>query len=333
MNLLEITEAGLYCPAANFFIDPWQPVNKAIISHAHSDHAVWGCETYLASKSGEQVLRTRLGNDINVQAVKYGEVLHINGLNISLHPSGHILGSAQVRIERQGEVWVVSGDYKIEPDPTCAPFEQLTCHTFITESTFGLPVFRWQPQNEIFEDINDWWKTNRAQKKTSILFAYALGKAQRVIAGIDASIGPILTHGAVENVNQSYRKTGIELCPTKYVAEIENNTDFAGALVVAPPYADSSAWTKKFPETSKAFTSGWMQIRGNRRRRGVDRGFVLSDHSDWNGLVNTIFATGAENVWVSHGYATEMVRWLQEQGLNAKAIPTQFSGEIENGQE
>ncbi len=329
-SLLELTEFGFYCRRGDFYIDPWQPVNKAVITHAHADHTIAGCKTYLVSKSGENILKTRLGDEIRVQSIPYGKGIQLNGVQISLHPAGHILGSAQVRVDHQGEVWVVSGDYKIEPDQTCAPFEPLRCHTFITESTFGLPIFRWQSQDEIFDDITYWWKTNRADGKTSILFAYALGKAQRIIAGLDASIGPILTHGAVENINRCYRESGIKLPNTQYVATIEDKKAFEGALVVAPPLADSPAWTKKFHAVSKAFASGWMQIRGNRRRRNVERGFVLSDHSDWKGLTDTIFETGAENVWVTHGYAAEMVRWLNEQGLNAKAIPTRYTGEIED---
>jgi putative mRNA 3-end processing factor len=325
--LLELTGVGLYCDAGDFYIDPWQPVERAVITHAHSDHARWGSDKYLVSESGENVLKLRLGNDINVQRVRYGERVHLNGVNVSLHPAGHILGSAQIRIEHKGEVWVVSGDYKIETDATCAPFEQLKCHTFVTESTFGLPVFKWRPQNEIFDDITTWWKTSQAEGKTSILFAYALGKAQRVIAGLDPIIGPILTHGAVENVNHCYTQAGISLPATRYVAAVENKTDFVGAMVVAPPMADSPAWIKKFPETSKAFASGWMQIRGHRRRRAVDRGFVLSDHTDWNGLIETIRGCGAETVWVTHGYSAELARFLQENGLDAEEIDTRFSGD------
>jgi putative mRNA 3-end processing factor len=222
---------------------------------------------------------------------------------------------------------VYSGDFKVEPDPTCAPFEVLPCNTFITESTFGLPVFRWPAQKEILRDINAWWRKNREENRTSIMFAYALGKAQRILAGLDPEIGPVLTHGAVERVNQCYRETGIELCPTRPVAEITSKKDFEGAMVIAPPSANSGRWTKKFPQISTAFASGWMQIRGNRRRRSVDRGFVLSDHADWPGLLETVQATGAQEVWVTHGYAPEFVRWLEEKGLRARELTTHFTGE------
>jgi putative mRNA 3-end processing factor len=330
MSLLELTESGLYCSVGNFFIDPWQPVDRAVITHAHSDHARGGSKKYLASVPSEHLLKTRLGADIQLQTLSYGEEIDLNGLTLSLHPAGHILGSSQIRMEYKGEVWVVTGDFKIEPDSTCTPFEQLKCHTLVTESTFGLPVFKWPRQYEIFEEINRWWQNNRDQGKTSILFAYALGKAQRINAGLDNAIGPVLTHGAVENVNQCYRIYGVHLPATRPVADVNHKNEFCGAMVIAPPSADMPAWTKKFPQTSKAFASGWMQIRGNRRRRALDRGFVLSDHCDWNGLVDSILASGAETVWVTHGYAPELVRWLSEKGLDARALATQFSGEVED---
>jgi len=332
-KMLEQTPAGLYCRAGNFYIDPWQAVENAVITHGHGDHARWGSKRYLAAKGSERILRTRLGEDVNLQTVEYGEVISLNGLQVSLHPAGHILGSAQIRLERGGEVWVVSGDYKIEADTTCAPFEPLKCHTFVSESTFGLPVFKWQPQAEIFAGINNWWRENRERGLTSILFAYSLGKAQRIIAGLNPSIGTILTHGAVENMNRCYREAGIMLPVTRHAADAAAEPEFAGAMVIAPPSADTPAWTKKFLPAAKAFASGWMQIRGNRRRRSVDRGFVLSDHSDWSGLNSAIRQTGAETVWVSHGYTAEMVRWLRENGLDAKAVATQFTGERDEADE
>lgn len=330
--LLEQTPAGLYCRAGNFHIDPWRPVDNAIITHGHSDHARWGNKNYLAAKGNEKILKTRLGEDIRLRIVDYGEIVAIDGLQVSLHPAGHLLGSAQVRLECNGTVWVVSGDYKVEPDVTCAPFEQLKCHTFVSESTFGLPVFKWRLQSEIFNDINTWWRENRELGKTSLLFAYSLGKAQRIIAGLDPSIGSILTHGAVENMNRCYRAAGIKLPPTRPVVDVTDKADFVGAIVIAPPSADSPGWTKKFSQTSTAFASGWMQIRGNRRRRAVDRGFVLSDHSDWPGLIKTIGQTEAENIWVSHGYTNEVVRWLREKGFNAMAVSTQFNGDDEDSE-
>ena len=325
--LLETTSFGLYCPMGDFFIDPWKPVDRAVITHGHADHARPGCRNYLATNQSGSILAHRLGPEIDMQLLTYGETVFLNGVKLSLHPAGHILGSAQVRLEYGGQVWVVSGDYKTGFDATCAPFEPLKCHTFVTESTFGLPVFNWRSQKEIFADINRWWRNNQAQGITSIMFAYALGKAQRILAGLDPSIGRIFTHGAVENINSCYRQQGIPLPDTRYVAEVEDKSEFEGAMVLAPPSADTAAWTRRFGKSVRAFASGWMHIRGNRRRRAVDRGFVLSDHCDWNGLNQSIRETGAESIWVTHGYANELVRWLQGQGLEARVVPTEYGGD------
>lgn len=329
-NLLEQTRSGIYCPIGGFFIDPWRPVEKAVITHAHFDHARPGSKTYLTTEHSKDIMRLRLGKEVDITAARYGQTFNINGLKLSLHPAGHVLGSAQIRIEHNGEVWVVSGDYKTETDSTCAPFEQLRCHTFVTESTFGLPVFRWSPQNEIFNHINNWWKMNQMQDRTSILFAYALGKAQRIISGLNPEIGPIFAHGAVENVNHCYRMAGIQMPATHYAGSQADKNAFAGAIVIAPPSANTASWIKKFGKINTAFASGWMQIRGIRRRRAVDRGFVLSDHSDWQGLIETIKNSDAQNVWVMHGYAAELVRWLQENGLNARQIEVPVRAEIES---
>jgi putative mRNA 3-end processing factor len=341
-NLLQLTEAGLYCADGDFYIDPWRPVERAVITHAHSDHARPGSRRYLTTQDGEQVLRMRVESfdPANPPAVRphirtlaYGEMIQINGVTVSLHPAGHLLGSAQVRVEHRGEVWVVSGDYKVEADATCAPFEPVVCHTFITESTFGLPIYRWRPQGEIFREINAWWRANQELGRTSILYAYALGKAQRLLAGIDPSIGPLLVHGAIHRLNAAYRQSGVNLPPAEYASDTAARQHRAqsapGALVLAPPGMENApAYLRKFGEASHAFASGWMAIRGARRRRAVDRGFVLSDHADWRGLLDTIEATGAENIGVTHGYAAALVRYLAEQGRNAWIIPTRYEGEI-----
>ena len=328
--LLELTPYGLYCPRGDFYIDPWKPVDRAVITHAHADHARAGSRCYLASEPSAGILKHRLGQKIRLQLLDHGERLDLDGLKLSLHPAGHILGSCQVRLEAGGQVWVVSGDYKTGADATCSAFEPLACHTFVTESTFGLPVFNWPSQTAILADINDWWRSNRDQGATSLLFAYALGKAQRVLSGLDASIGPILTHGAVENINACYRQQGVALPHTRPVSAISDPSQFKGAMVIAPPSANTGAWTKRFKRVSRAFASGWMHIRGHRRRRSVDRGFVLSDHCDWPGLNRAIAETSAETVWVTHGYASELVRWLADQGLNAQVVPTRFNGEIDD---
>lgn len=314
---------GLYCPPGDFHIDPWRPVHRAVITHAHADHARVGHAHYLAAAPAEGVLRARLG-DISLQPLAYGETVEHRGVRVSLHPAGHVLGSAQVRIEHRGEVWVVSGDYKVEPDATCAPFEPVRCHCFITESTFGLPIYRWPPQQEVFAEINAWWAANAAAGRPSLLLGYSFGKAQRLLSGVDASIGPIVVHGAVEPVNRAYRAAGVALPATRLVSEVADKADLRRALVLAPPSVQGSAWRRRFASASDAFASGWMRLRGTRRRRGVDRGFVLSDHADWPGLMQAIAATGAGRVIVTHGYEAVLVRWLQQQGLQAGAFRTEY---------
>jgi putative mRNA 3-end processing factor len=326
--LLHVTERGLYCPGGDFYIDPWQPVPRAVITHAHSDHARPGCGRYLTSTEGAPLLRLRAGLDALIRGQPYGETLQVGNVRVSLHPAGHLLGSAQVRIEENGEIWVVSGDYKVEHDRTCTPFELVPCHTFITESTFGLPIYRWRPQEEIFDEINGWWRANQVAGRTSLLFGYALGKAQRLLAGLDPVIGPILLHGAVQRFTHPYIAAGIELPPTHYAGDEAARRYRGQALVIAPPSAGNSpAWLRKFGDHSLAFASGWMQIRGARRRRAIDRGFALSDHADWPGLLSTIHATGAEHIGVTHGYSSVLVRFLREQGLDAEVWPTRYEGE------
>lgn len=332
-KILELTPSGLYCSSGDFYIDPWRPVKRAVITHAHADHARPGSHEYLCAQDGEVLLQHRLGHGANIETLEYGEVLRVNSAKISLHPAGHILGSAQIKVEKNGYICVVSGDYKTDIDPTCPPLEPLKCHAFISECTFGLPIFRWPRPEQVIQEINSWWRSNREQQCTSVLFAYALGKAQRILAGLDSSIGPILTHGAVEKINRCYRDVGIPLPETRYIGDLEKKDLPPGALVIAPPSADNPVWMRRFPVRSRGFASGWMRIRGNRRRKSFDRGFVLSDHSDWDGLVETIAASDARRVMLTHGYATEMVRWLGEQGYEAEAIPTAFADEAEIDEE
>jgi len=324
--LLTLTPEGLYCPSGGFHVDPWRPVARAVITHAHADHARAGHRAYLASADGERVLRARLG-DLRLQTVGWGETVRIGDVAVSLHPAGHVLGSAQVRIEHRGEVWVVSGDYKVEADPTCAGFEPVRCDVFVTASTFGLPVYRWQPQHEVFAQIDRWWSENAAAGRPSVLFCYAFGKAQRILAGVDAGIGPIVCHGAIEPLNRAYRDSGVRLPPTSGVLQVADPAALRRALVLAPPSAAGSPWMRRFADASDAFASGWMQLRGARRRRAVDRGFVLSDHADWPGLQQAIRATGAQRVLVTHGQVPVMVRWLTENGVDAQALDTEFGDE------
>jgi putative mRNA 3-end processing factor len=328
--MFSLSPRGLYCAAGDFYVDPWEPVDRALITHAHGDHARWGSRAYLGARDGERVLRTRLGDSARIETIAYGETIVLNGVRISFHPAGHILGSAQIRAEYKGEIWVVSGDYKTEPDPTCAPFELVRCHTFVTESTFGLPIYRWCPQDDVFERMIHWWSTNAAAGRASVVFAYALGKSQRILAGlVDAKVGAIFTHGAVEKLARDYRAVGVRLPQTTHAAAMPRGHDFAGALIIAPPSAAGTTWLRRFGEYSTAFVSGWMQIRGTRRRRSVDRGFALSDHVDWPALLSTISATGAEHVWVTHGFRAPLVRWLAEHGVDATSVASRWEGEEE----
>ncbi|WP_294637293.1 ligase-associated DNA damage response exonuclease [uncultured Aquabacterium sp.] len=320
---------GLYCPPGDFYIDPWRPVHRAIITHAHADHARGGHGAYLCAAPGEGVLRARLG-DIALQTLAYGQTLQVQGVTVSLHPAGHVLGSAQVRLAWRGQVWVVSGDYKTEPDRTCAPFEPVRCHCFITESTFGLPIYRWRPSAEVFAEINAWWQGNAAAGRPSLLLGYSFGKAQRLLAGVDPAIGPIVVHSAVEPLNAAYRAEGVPLPSTLRFSEVRDKTLWRQALVLAPPSAARGPLARTLAGASDAMASGWMQLRGARRRAGLDRGFVLSDHADWPGLVGAIAATGAERVIVTHGQEAVLVRWLQEQGLEAGSMDTDYGDEAAN---
>lgn len=323
------TDRGLYCPPGDFYVDPWQPVPRAVITHAHGDHARPGSERYLCAEPGRGILQNRLGPDATIDALPYGRTMEHNGVRLSFHPAGHVLGSAQVRLEHQGQVWVITGDYKLDPDPTCAPFEPVRCHAILTESTFGLPVYRWAPPHEVFIEINRWWRENRDAGRASLLYGYALGKSQRLLTGLDPEIGQIYVHGAVERMAKEYRAAGVHLPPTKLVSEMPPRHNWSGAMIVAPPSAHNSPWSRKFGERSTAMASGWMRVRGARRRRAVDRGFVLSDHVDWPGLLTTVKQSGAEQVWVTHGFIEPVVRHLREMGLDAHGMTTAYEGEAD----
>ncbi|MEL6807533.1 MAG: ligase-associated DNA damage response exonuclease [Pseudomonadota bacterium] len=326
MATLTFTPSGIYCPAGDFYIDPWRPVARALITHGHADHARSGMSAYLATDIAAPVMRHRLG-DIPLETVVYGEERQIGGARVSFHPAGHVPGSAQIRVEVAGEVWVASGDYKVADDGLSTPFEPVTCHHFITESTFGLPVFRWQDQRDITAEINTWWASCAAAGKTAFLGCYALGKAQRLLTLLNPDIGPILTHTAIENTNAVMRAQGITLPETIQAGPDLAPKDHPGALVLAPPSALDSAWARKFGARETAFASGWMALRGIRRRRSGDRGFVISDHADWTGLLDAIKQTGAENIYVTHGYTDIFARYLNELGLNAQVVPTEFGGD------
>ena len=329
--LVKPSERGLWCDAAGLHVDPWKPVETAVVTHGHADHAATGCGRYLASPATAGILRTRYGIKAEIRELGPGEHVDIGTARISLHPAGHILGSTQVRIEAEGSVTVVTGDYKTLPDPTCEPFELVECDALLTESTFGLPVFRWRDEREVFASINRWWASNIEAGMNSVIFAYSLGKAQRVLAGVDSSLGPILVHGAVDKLLPPYREAGMSLPEVRYASK-EAAKECAGrALIVAPPGAAGTPWMRKLTPCSTAFASGWMAVRGTRRWRSVDRGFVLSDHADWDGLLDTVRRSGASFVGVTHGYSAPFARYLREQvGVEAEPISTRYTGESDS---
>lgn len=330
-DILTLTQSGLYCPSGDFYIDPWRPVKQAIITHAHSDHARWGSQKYLASTDSVPLLQARLGSDISILGLDYGQRITLGDAIVSLHPAGHVLGSAQIRIEVKGEVWVVTGDFKrMQTDATCQPFEPISCHGLVTESTFGLPVFRWIDDQTLANQIHQWWNNNQQNGRTSILYGYALGKAQRLLSLLNPDQGPIFLHGALGKLTEIYRRAGRQLPPAQLVSEVPRKRDWSSSMILAVPSAHGSRWAKSFGPASTAMASGWMQVRGNRRRRSVDRGFVLSDHADWQGLIETVDQCRPEQVWVTHGYADVLAKYLCEQGYLARSIQTEFVGEVDD---
>ena len=327
MDLLKFTSRGIYCKLADVYLDPWKPVKKALITHAHSDHARSGSQEYLAHEHSAALLRLRLGKNISLQTVQYGEVVDINGVRFSFHPAGHILGSAQIRVENKGEVWVFSGDYKLENDGFSAAFEPVRCHTFISESTFGLPVYRWKPQVEVFDEMNSWWANNAAQDICSVVIAYSLGKAQRILKHLDQSTGEVFSHPSIYNMHQAMREHG-HLLPSDSLFEKQvGNEKYKKSLLLIPPAADGGEWMQKLGPYEQAFASGWMQMRGTRRRSNAAKGFVLSDHADWLGLNLAVEQTGAERVIVTHGYTTSFAQWLCEKGIRGDVAKTDYSSE------
>lgn len=328
--MIERTHEGLYCRAADAWVDPWRPVPRALITHAHADHARPGCGEYWAVASSEGVLRQRLGQDITLHPVQYGEEHWLGQCRVSFHSAGHVLGSAQIRLEVDGEVWVVSGDYKRDADPSCEPFEPVPCDVLITEATFGLPIYRWQTGTEIAEEIRAWWQGDR--QRPSLLFCYAFGKAQRLMAELNA-IGvddEVLLHGAVETVTRHYRAAAVPMTPSRPVSDLPRSDTLAGRLVLAPPSAHRSSWMRRFRSPQTGFASGWMAVRGARRRRGYERGFVLSDHADWPGLIQTVRQSGARKVYVTHGQSDVLARYLREiEGIEAEPLETLFEGEAD----
>ncbi len=324
--LLQFTDRGIYCEAANVYLDPWKPVDKAIISHGHADHSRWGHKRYITHHRNLPIVKHRLGN-ISIVGKDWGEAFTVNGVTFSLHPAGHIIGSSQIRVEHKGEVWVFTGDYKLENDGLTTPYETVKCHTFITECTFGLPAFSWMPQEQVINDINEWWAANKANGQTSVLFGYSLGKAQRLLKHLDSSTGKIYTHGAIENMTEVLRPLA-DFPKTEPITGDTKKEDIKGNMIIAPPSAHGSNWMRKMVPYATASASGWMAFRGARRRRAIDKGFVLSDHCDWSGLLAAIKSTGAEKVICTHGYTEIFSRYLRELGYDARTEETQYEGEL-----
>lgn len=326
--LIELRPEGLYCAAGDFHIDPWRPVPRAVLTHGHADHARSGSARYLAAADGLGLLRHRLGAEATFEGLTWGQRIALGDTVVSLHPAGHILGSAQVRVEHAGETWVVTGDYKRDPDPTCAPFELVPCDVLVTEATFALPVYRWEPTAAVARGIIAWWDECARRGVPAVLFCYALGKAQRLLAELARLVDrPVHLHGAMVPLVQIYRDAGIPMLPTLPVSESARGRDFAGELVLAPPSAEATPWMRRFRDASTALASGWMRVRGNRRRRGHDRGFVLSDHADWPALIATARECGARRVLATHGSTDAYVAFLREQGIDAAPLRTEFGGD------
>ena len=327
MSLITVRAEGLYCEAGDFYIDPWRPVGTALITHAHADHARSGSQQYVATAISEGILRKRLGDKIALQGIQYGEKLKFGDTWISFHSAGHVMGSAQIRVEYKDEVWVVSGDYKRCADPTCEPFEVIPCDVFITEATFGLPIYKWDSGEVTSHHIYDWWQTDH--DRPSILFCYSFGKAQRVLSELmKFTDQPVYVHGAIAALNEIYRAQNIALLPAISTSEVERGYKYTGDLILAPPSGHRSSWMKRFKSPQTAFASGWMAVRGARRRRGYERGFVLSDHADWSSLTRTIQETGARQVYVTHGQNDVLSRYLREVcQIRAEPLETLFEGE------
>ncbi|MBO9666916.1 MAG: ligase-associated DNA damage response exonuclease [Bdellovibrio sp.] len=328
MDLIRATNEGLYCPVGDFYIDPWRPVANAIITHAHADHAHWGSRQYYSSAKCAPLLQLRLGEDLPLQTYLPSEKFPMGKTWVSFHPAGHILGSSQVRIEYGSHVWVASGDYKRTPDPSCDPFEVVPCDTFISEATFALPVYQWDRGEVTAKKILEWWQQD--QERPSLLFCYALGKAQRILAELARLTDrTIYIHGALEAITNIYRHAGVKMLPTASIFDHDKGYSFKGDLILAPPSAHRSPWMKRFKEPQTAFASGWMLVRGTRRRKGYEKGFALSDHADWNELNQTIQETQAQTIFLTHGRTDVLQRYLTEQGKTVRLFQTEYDAHEE----
>jgi putative mRNA 3-end processing factor len=326
--MLNFRPEGIYCIPGDFYIDPWRPVKKALITHGHADHARWGMDTYLCHHFTVPILKSRIAPTINVQGVEYGEKIYINNVMVSFHPAGHIIGSAQIRLEYQGKIVVISGDYKVQYDGLSTPFEPIKCHEFITESTFGLPIYNWLDVDEYNQQMQQWVLQNQKQGKTSIFIGYSLGKAQRIMKGLEG-LDQIYVHYSIAKLNEAYEGVGVSL-PQYEVADLrEGLKQLSGKILIVPPSLADTNLLKKVPQAATAICSGWMQVRGARRWRSADAGFAISDHADWPGLIQAIKATEAEKVYVTHGQTHIFSKYLNEQGIYAVPLETEFGQEEE----
>lgn len=325
-SFIKFTSKGIYCVPGKFYLDPWKPVDLAVISHGHGDHARWGMKKYLCHHFTKPILKHRIGQDINIQSVDYGEILNINGVKLSFHPAGHIIGSAQIRMEWKGYIIVFSGDYKVQNDGISTPFELVKCNEFITESTFGLPIYNWLSPEEYSVQMKSWVEKNREDGKTSVFIGYSLGKAQRIMKSVE-DCGKIFVHSSIAKLNEAMESLGIQLPEYELVDFYENAKKTQGEIVVVPPALLDSNVIKKIPSRATAICSGWMQVRGSRRWRSADAGFAISDHADWNGLLETVKATEAEKVWVTHGQTEVFSRYLNEIGIHSEPVKTIFGDE------
>ena len=326
MALINFSNKGIYCKQGNFYIDPWQPVDLAVTTHGHADHVKWGNKAYLCHDLTKPVLNQRLGPDLSIQTLPYNKQISINGVKLSLFPAGHVIGSSQIRLEYKGEVCVISGDYKVEYDGISTEFEPVKCHTFVSESTFGLPIYKWQPQSVIFSQIKDWISDNHDRNKTSVLVAYSLGKAQRLIKGLDG-YGEIYVHNSIANLNDGFIKAGVDLPETTRITSDTKKEDLQRGIVIVPPALAEGRWIKNLINGATGVCSGWMQVRASRRWRSADAGFALSDHADWPGLLNAIEATEAEKVYVTHGFTSTFSKYLNEIGIESEEVKTQYGTE------
>ncbi|WP_018675926.1 ligase-associated DNA damage response exonuclease [Riemerella columbina] len=330
-KFIKFTDKGIYCIPGKFYLDPWKPINHAIISHAHADHARWGMKKYLCHHYILPILKHHIGKDINVSSIDYDELIIINGVKVSLHPAGHLVGSSQIRMEYKGQVIVFSGDYKVDADGMSTPFEPVKCDIFITESTFGLPIYEWK-KNEVYrQTLHDWIEKNQQNQKTSILISYSLGKAQRIMKLVEG-FGKIFVHNSIDHTNQAIAASDLQL-PDYQRIDWQNRKEMQGQIVVVPPALIGSNMIKKIPNGTTAICSGWMQIRGNRRWKSVDAGFAISDHADWDGLIQAVRATEAQEVYVTHGSTHIFSKYLNEIGINAHELKTEYGDETEEPSE